>query len=199
MNTIWLLSDWHWRHENVYKFVDAAGIRIRHRFANAAEGDAFIEQGIRDTVKPSDHLWFLGDACMNRGNHQVTEFINLWKSLPGHKRIVPGNHDHYRTSVYADAGFEKVSGGRLLDGVLMTHYPVHESSLGPRVVGNAHGHTHQNPDIGPRYLNVCVERTGYLPIALEEVKRRFAEKLTREAASKPASHDVSGNYIGGQP
>lgn len=62
---IWLHSDWHWRHENIYKFIytDAGGNerRVRERFASAAEGDAYIEQRIRDLVKPEDHLYVLGD------------------------------------------------------------------------------------------------------------------------------------------
>ena len=53
---IWLLSDWHWRHIGIYEFTNASGVRVRERFANYAEGDAYIEQRWRDLVKPSDHV-----------------------------------------------------------------------------------------------------------------------------------------------
>src|SRR3990167_6054338 len=92
---LWLFSDWHFKHENIYQFTNAAGRRIRERFTNAAEGDAYIEQRWRDLVKPSDHIYNLGDCTMYRGKHMSTEFIQLTRSLPGHKRLILGNcHGH---------------------------------------------------------------------------------------------------------
>lgn len=190
---IWLHSDWHWKHENIYTFVDASGQRIRARFANMTEGDAYIEQRIRDLVKEQDHIYYLGDLTMFRENHMAAEFVKLFKSLPGHKRLVPGNHDHLKPKWYVEAGFTKIRGSHLHDGLLMTHFPVHPSSIGFRVVGNVHGHTHQQPDLGPKYLNVSVERTDYEPIPIEEAKKRFVEKQL----TQPISLDVSGHVVTG--
>lgn len=173
---IWLHSDWHWRHENIYTFTDASGRRIRERFANAAEGDAYIEQRIRDLVKPSDHLWFLGDLTMFRENHMAHEFVKLFKSLPGDKSLIPGNHDHLKFKWYLEAGL-RIRGARTHEGLLFTHYPVHPSSLSFKVRANVHGHTHGAPDIDHRYLNVSVERTNYEPMPIEEAQRRLAVKL----------------------
>ena len=187
----WLFSDPHFWHDNIYKFVNASGIRVRERFTSEKEGREYMVDRWRTLVQPSDHIWCLGDLCMHRGNHHATEFIALVKSLPGHKRLILGNHDHYATGVYTAAGFEKVRASNVYDGLLMTHYPVHASSIGPRLIGNVHGHTHDHPDIGPQYLNVSCERTNYEPIHIEEVKARLRVKIP------PPTQDVSGNQLGG--
>lgn len=188
---LWVMSDWHWKHKNIYTFTNASGVRIRERFADATEGDAYMEQRCHDLIKGPDHVWYLGDWTMFRGKHLAEEFIKFRKSLPGHWRIIPGNHDHYAMEIYIRAGFEKIRGSNMLDGLLMTHYPVHESSIGPRVLGNVHGHTHGNPDISPRHLNVCVERTNYEPIPIEEVKTRL------KAKALPPTTDVNGVEVTG--
>lgn len=193
---IWLISDWHWRHENIYTFTDTSGARIRGRFADAAEGDAYIEQRWRDLVKPDHHVYNLGDCTMFRGKHQMVEFINLTKSLPGHKRLILGNHDHYDIMVYVHAGYEKIRASNMIDGLLLTHYPVHPSSISFKVKGNVHGHTHQQPDIDHRYLNVSVERTNFEPIPIEEAVLRLAEKQ-RLASFTTAVVDTQGNLITG--
>lgn len=188
---IWITSDNHFWHENIYTFVDATGRRIRERFKDAAEGDAYMIQRWADLVKPQDSIWHLGDICMNRENHGAERFVALFKGLPGHKRWVPGNHDHLKLKWYVEAGFEKISGGRLIDGLLLTHYPVHQASISFKVKGNVHGHTHNAPDISPYHLNVSVERTNYEPIPIEETARRLKEK---QAASVL---DVGGNVMDG--
>lgn len=178
---IWLHSDWHWRHDNIYKFVytDPSGVerRVRERFASCAEGDAFIEQAWRACIKPEDHVYCLGDLTMSRENHMAADFVTLFKSLPGHKRLILGNHDHLKMKWYIEAGFQKIRASNLVDGLLLTHYPVHPSSISFKVKGNVHGHTHQQPDLDHRYLNVSVERTGYMPMPIEEATQRLASKL----------------------
>jgi calcineurin-like phosphoesterase family protein len=177
MADIWLHSDWHWEHENIYRFTytdsDGTERRVRERFESARAGDDYIAQAWAETVKPRDHVWVLGDCTLHRGRHRATEFVKLIRGLPGHKRLTPGNHDHYHPQVYVDAGFEKIRGANRLDGVLMSHYPVHQSGL-YNCIGNAHGHIHQNdsPDIS-WYYNCCVEVTDYRPIAFETVRDYF--------------------------
>ena len=204
---LWLHSDWHWQHDNIYKFtyLDSEGVerRMRERFADAREGDDYIAQRIADLVKPSDHVWFLGDMTMHRGNNASLAFIKLMKSLPGHKRLILGNHDHYHVSVYVEAGFEKVRASNQLEGILMTHYPVHPSSIGFKVKANAHGHIHQNNSPAGKYLNMCVEQTNYEPVPFEDVKTA-ADKLNvvLEEAKRAALYakvvtDVSGAVMEG--
>ena len=44
------------------------------------------------------------------------------------------------------------------------------------MIGNVHGHTHEKPDLGPQYLNVSVERTGYEPVPIEWALEQLREK-----------------------
>ena len=180
MSQFWIHSDWHWKHENIYRFdsvcPDGVARRIRHRFANAAEGDDYIESRWRDLIKPQDHVYCLGDLTMFRENHMAHDFVKLFKSLPGHKRLIPGNHDHLKPKWYVEAGFEKLRGAHFFQRLLMTHYPVHPSCITFKVIGNVHGHTHEKPDLGPQYLNVSVERTGYEPVPIEWALEQLREK-----------------------
>lgn len=157
-----------------------------------------------ELVKPQDHIYHLGDVCMNRENHGAEAFVRLIRSLPGHKRLILGNHDHLKMKWYIEAGFQKIRASSMLEGLLLTHYPVHESSIGMRAIGNVHGHTHDHPDIGSRHLNISVERTNYEPIPLEEVRARFtakarAEMIAQKGVSIPPFYgtDVQGNGVTG--
>ena len=127
-------------------------------------------------VKVSDHVYHLGDLTMARGNQ--TKWIEIiMRRLNGHKRILLGNHDQLNSKWYQQ-WFEKVKAINVLDGIIFTHIPIHPQNLG-RFKVNVHGHTHHNdimispfhPD--PRYMNVCVEKTAYSPISLEEIKDRI--------------------------
>lgn len=170
MADIWLHSDWHWQHHNIYTFTDRLGQRIRREFANAEDGDAYIAQAWAEDIKPEDHVWCLGDMTMFRGKHKATEFIHLMRSLPGHKRLILGNHDHYDMGVYVEAGFKKIRGSNMLDGLLLTHYPIHPGSLGFKTKANVHGHIHRNPSPPGLYINACVEVRDYRPVPFEDIK-----------------------------
>ena len=175
---IWIISDTHFGHENIYKFLCADKVtRIRHRFRDVTEGDAFMCQRWCELVKPEDHVWHLGDVTMERSSNAKQWFVNKIRSLPGHKRLVLGNHDHLGMDVYRDAGFQKIKGSHRFERLLMTHFPIHPSSIGPNVLANVHGHIHQNPSPPGKYINVSVEVTNYEPVPLEELIKR-AKKLT---------------------
>jgi calcineurin-like phosphoesterase family protein len=180
MANVWLISDTHFWHENMYRFTTFdGGPRVRERFADANEGDAYMVQRWNELVSIEDHVWHLGDVCMERGNNQRERFIKLIRSLHGHKRLVLGNHDHYDVGVYREAGFQKVRGSNQLDGVLMTHYPTHHSSIGFRCIGNAHGHIHHQLSPVGQYFNCSVEAIGYEPVPFEVVRDRL--KKLKEA------------------
>ena len=197
---IWLTSDNHFGHHNIYTFVytDAYGVerRVRERFRDAVEGDAYMIQRWCELVRPEDHIWHLGDVCMERSANAKTWFVNKMRSLPGHKRLILGNHDHLAMDVYRDAGFQKIRASNVIDGLLLTHYPVHPGSIG-RAIGNCHGHTHQHPDEGPRYLNISVERTQYEPIPIETAKALLQAKIVAAGQSTESMLDVSGTVMDG--
>lgn len=157
---IFVISDTHFFHENIYKFVTLDGVtRVRPEFANSTEADAEMVLRWNATVKDEDHVWHLGDVTM--GNN-----LSIIRHLKGHKRLILGNHDKCDVRKYREAGFEKVQAYRMCDrwGVL-SHVPLHPDSLGDRI--NIHGHIHERPPYGPNYRNVSVERINYTPVLLD--------------------------------
>lgn len=164
MVKIWLISDTHFGHENIYKFVSNDGVtRVRPRFEHARDADEYMCDLWSSMVKPQDHIYHLGDVAMN-----FAPRVSLIKSLPGHKRLILGNHDKGKMTEYIAAGFQKIMSYRFFDRtVILSHVPIHEKSLGGRV--NIHGHTHERPAYGPQYRNVCVEHTDYAPVELDKI------------------------------
>lgn len=174
--TLWFISDTHFSHTNmwqIFKLPDGSPARPFH--SNEEMNELMIENWNK-AVKPSDHIYHLGDVTMARGA-QTREIDGIMRRLAGHKRVILGNHDQLVSRWYLQ-WFEKVKASNVLDGLLFTHYPVHPESLG-RAKANVHGHTHHqnvmaslhHPD--PRYMNICVEQTGYAPVSLEELKSRI--------------------------
>lgn len=167
---IWLISDTHFRHQNMYGFLTAAGQRVRPRWDLAEDADAHMMEMWNQIVKPEDHVWHLGDVTMNRTAQQQDQFIGFIRRLHGHKRLVLGNHDHFPIHAYIAAGFDKIVGSHRHAGLIYSHIPLHPDAVGsPKILANVHGHIHERPSPPGKYINVCVEHTNYTPIHLDEV------------------------------
>jgi calcineurin-like phosphoesterase family protein len=161
---IWLISDTHFGHENMYKFTTMGGVsRVRSRFDSSAEGDDYMMSMWSGLVKPEDHIYHLGDVAMS-----MRGWVERIKSLPGHKRLILGNHDKDKITTYLNAGFEKIMSYRYWDHkAILSHVPIHPDSLGSRL--NIHGHIHEREPFGPLYRNVSVEQTDYAPVELDRI------------------------------
>lgn len=182
MARIFVISDTHFGHENMYKFTyrpyrceldeqqcDAAcrathpELRVRPEFTSSAEADTEMVRRWNAVVRPEDHVYHLGDVCMDTSHH-----LALVPHLLGHKRLILGNHDKGKMSEYHAAGFQKIFGSRHFEGFILTHIPVHPFGL--RGAINVHGHTHQTPPYDSKYRNVSVERIDYTPVLLESLR-----------------------------
>lgn len=79
-----------------------------------------------------------------------------------------------KLSVY-EQYFKDVRASHVFESFLLSHIPIHPSSL-ERFACNIHGHLHsrkvllEDRNIDPHYLNICVEHTGYMPLAIEEIR-----------------------------
>jgi calcineurin-like phosphoesterase family protein len=109
--------------------------------------------------------------------------------LNGDKVLIRGNHDIFRDDEYREY-FRELRAYHVMNGMILSHIPVHEASLG-RFGVNIHGHLHANrvckprgvdaktgetlysDEIDPRYHCVCVEHTDFAPILFEDVMRRI--------------------------
>jgi len=170
MANIFISSDWHLGHANILNFKREDGSPLRD-FAHVDEMNSYIIQKHNEVVKPQDHFYMLGDVAMKR------EHIKLVAELNGHKRLVRGNHDIYKTREYLPY-FEEIYGIRVLDGMIFTHIPIHPESLG-RFKANIHGHIHAQKSPSGRYINVSLEAIDYIPVSLEELKSK-ADKFKEE-------------------
>lgn len=182
----WVISDTHFGHENILTFKKEDGRSVRP-FSTVEEMNECMVEGWNMFVKPGDYVYHLGDVFFG----PKEDFLNLWPRLKGKKRLVVGNHDDipWMVTTRDRTGsklFQKiqVEWFRKEFHVLMTHRPVHQSSLyeskrydGIRPI-NVHGHIHQNP--APSFLHYCVsvEQTFYSPVNLETI-RDYAKGLTQ--------------------
>lgn len=184
---IFLISDTHFWHENILKFTwrprsrrycgsdeqqcDEAckathpEIPIRPGFSSIREMNEVIVDRWNAVVRAQDHVYHLGDVA-----YKTTESLEIVKRLHGHKRLLLGNHDPHDMRVLRNVGFEKVFATRRLANWLLSHFPIHPDHFGGKVLGNIHGHIHQNQSPAGPYVNVCVEQINYTPIALEAIK-----------------------------
>ena len=138
-------------------------------FDSVVEMDACMIQRWNETVRPCDKIYHLGDVTMDKRHLDV-----VMPQLNGHKRLVRGNHDIFKTKVYT-RWFEDIWGIRVFENMVFSHIPLHPESVGSKWTC-VHGHTHNNTEqghFGPRYLNVCVEHTHYRPLAIEEVRQQI--------------------------
>ena len=96
-----------------------------------------MEEQWNKTVGPNDKVYHLGDIAMPSSKAKSLHILNR---LNGEKVLIRGNHDQFDLKDYARY-FKDVRGSHQFDGMLLTHIPVHEQSLG-KWGFNVHGHLH---------------------------------------------------------
>ena len=182
----WVVSDHHFWHDSIITY-------CKRPFANSLEMNEALVEYHNSYVKPEDHVYFLGDVTMRRrGKGEKDEFKKLIRSMHGHKTLFLGNHDHWPTEVYLDAGFEKIRATwRDQDGIIYSHIPIHPSSIGS-ARANVHGHIHNNQGsefepvvkvyakqegipplrVVKPYINVSVEVINYHPVTVGWIKEQ---------------------------
>lgn len=166
---IWVISDTHFGHKNILKFIDSkTGKKVRD-FSDVNHMNEHMIECWNKVVKPGDKVYHLGDVFFG----PKEDFAKLWPRLNGAKRLVVGNHCDVK---YLSSGsfFQKVMLWRKFEHLLFTHVPVHPSTLiehrfsGKQMI-NVHGHIHQNKSPDGPYRCVCVEQVDYTPVALEDL------------------------------
>jgi calcineurin-like phosphoesterase family protein len=146
--------------------------------------DEHLVKVYNERVKPNDKIYFLGDVVINR------KALKILARLNGDKVLIRGNHDIFPDSEYREY-FRELRAYHVMNGMILSHIPVHEASLG-RFGVNIHGHLHYqrvrrargvnaktgeilySDDIDTRYHCVCVEQTpDFAPILFEDVIKRI--------------------------
>lgn len=170
MRDIWVISDTHFFHYNILTFKDNEGNYFRgDRFSCMEEMNETMVDNWNSVVKSGDIVYHLGDLHFGGADDMAI----LMPRLHGSKRLIVGNHDNIKYITKAGF-FKKIQMWRMFPefGLLLTHVPVHESSLGMKELVNVHGHIHQNLSPSEKHLNVSVEAINYTPINIEELRIR---------------------------
>lgn len=169
----WVYSDPHFYHQNICKFLNFDGSKVRP-WDDANEMTKEMIQWYNDAVADGDRVYLLGDIAFTPGR-----FREVVGRLNGRKVLVPGNHEPKRfDKICSDLGVE-IRGYVVKKGFIMSHIPIHEQSLS-RWQLNIHGHLHGNTtkdmfaghmlqSDDKRYYNACVERTNFRPKLLDEI------------------------------
>lgn len=183
MPAVFLVSDTHFGHAGVCRFKRDDGSKLRP-WDDPAEMDEAMVKAWNERVRPTDKVYHLGDVVINRKAMQILSRLN------GDKVLIRGNHDIFRDDEYREY-FRELRAYHVMNGMILSHIPVHEASLG-RFGVNIHGHLHANrvrrargvdaklgqvlysTDIDTRYHCVCVEQTpDFAPILFEDVLTRI--------------------------
>jgi calcineurin-like phosphoesterase family protein len=172
MPSVFLVSDTHFGHAGVCRFLRDDGTKLRP-WDNPEEMDEHMVKVWNETVKPTDKVYHLGDVVINR------KAMSILHRLNGDKVLIRGNHDIFRDEEYRQH-FRELRAYHVMNGMILSHIPIHEESLG-RFGVNIHGHLHANRvkkdgKIDVRYHCVCVEQTDFRPILFEDVIQRIKDE-----------------------
>ena len=186
MPATFLISDTHFGHAGVCRFLRNDGVTKLRPWDDPAEMDEYMVKAWNERVRPRDKVYHLGDVVINR------RALDIMSRLNGDKVLIRGNHDIFKLEDYTKH-FRDIRGYHVMNGMILSHIPVHEESLG-RFGVNVHGHLHANRVmrraestvefmergvrswIDPRYHCVCVEQTDFAPILLEDMIKRIKEE-----------------------
>jgi calcineurin-like phosphoesterase family protein len=178
MPSVFLTADPHFGHAGVCRFMRDDGVTKLRPYETAEEMDEDMVKRWNDTVRPGDKVYVLGDVVINR------KALGIMRRLNGDKVLIKGNHDIFKLEDYT-AHFRDIRGYHVMNGLILSHIPIHEESLG-RFGCNIHGHLHfrrvmrpngyGGKEIDPRYHCVSVEHTDFRPILFEEVLKRIQEE-----------------------
>ena len=167
MPRVFLVSDTHFGHAGVCRFLRSDGAKLRP-WDCPDKMTADMVALWNQTVRPNDNVYHLGDVVINRKS------LDVLPRLHGDKVLIKGNHDIFKLQDYTEH-FRDIRAYWPMNGFLLSHIPVHVNQF-HRWKGNIHGHLHSNELDDPRYMNVCVEHTDYKPILFEKVMTRYKER-----------------------
>lgn len=177
MPAVFLVSDTHFGHAGVCRFLREDGTKLRP-WDNPDDMDEEMVKRWNDTVRPNDKVYHLGDVVINR------KALKTLARLNGDKVLIRGNHDIFRDEEYR-LYFRELRAYHVMNGMILSHIPIHADSLG-RFGVNIHGHLHANRVkvqdtykrlvIDTRYHCVCVEQTDFRPVLFEHVLERIKDE-----------------------
>lgn len=175
MSQIWFVSDPHFNHENMLKFTNYDGTKVRD-FENVQVMNETMVERWNSRVRPDDVVYCNGDVFFGPEQNAFPWLMRL----NGRKELVLGNHDpdldflmRFFPKVHLWKKFRK-------HNFILSHMPLHPSVLDEMSpdCANVHGHIHGNEspkDAKHKYINICVEKTDYFPVSLNEILEKIGK------------------------
>jgi calcineurin-like phosphoesterase family protein len=180
MPAVFLVSDTHFGHAGVCKFLRDDGTKLRP-WDDPEEMDEEMVKRWNEAVRPNDKVYHLGDVVIGR------KALSILDKLNGDKVLIRGNHDIFKDDDYRKY-FRSIRAYHVMNGMILSHIPIHADSLS-RFGTNIHGHLHANrvkipmgrmnnltDIVDVRYHSVCVEQTDFRPILFEDVLKRIKDE-----------------------
>lgn len=170
MANTFLISDTHFSHTNICKFLREDGSKLRP-WDDVNEMDHVLIENWNKVVGPKDKVYHLGDVFINKKARFILNGLN------GDKVLIKGNHDIFDLATYTPF-FRDIRAYHVLDKCILSHIPIHPQQLG-RFKGNIHGHLHEHVvrdhagNVDPRYLTMCVEHINFTPVELSVALQHF--------------------------
>jgi calcineurin-like phosphoesterase family protein len=156
----YFISDLHFDHKRILHFSgDYRG------GSTVAEHDEWLIDKINSRVGKRDFLYVLGDVAFSQEGLAKCDKLRCCNKI-----LIPGNHDKYPMLEYLKY-FQVRPGLVKYKGFWLSHAPVHPAEL--RDCCNVHGHVHHQSIDDDRYINVCVEALGGVPISLDEIREKI--------------------------
>lgn len=172
---IYLTSDWHLFCKKYKKENNRVDIKA-------------ISKWCKENINESDVFIYLGDMCYRFATEEDNKKTqDLFKSLPGIKILVIGNHDAVAgEDFYLNCGFDYVVDDFVWHEYLFSHRPENiEMMVG--VERNIHGHQHDYPEYnttdGANNVNVYPYYYNNKPVTLDYLINNF-DKLVKEIGNK---------------
>lgn len=168
MKNIFFISDTHFSHHGVCKFLRADNVTKLRPWDTIEEMDEVLVENWNSIVGPRDKIYHLGDVFINRKARFILDRLN------GDKVLIKGNHDIFSLDNYTPY-FRDIRAYLVREEFVASHVPVHPSVIG-RFKFNVHGHLHEhrvldiNGNIDKDYFSVCVEQVNYTPIELSVLR-----------------------------
>ena len=171
MQKTFFIADTHFGHKAIIDYENRP-------FSSVEEMDEVLISNWNSVVGKDDRVFMLGDFSFYGKRDAI---MLILRRLNGRKSLVVGNHDTSHSAAWwRSVGFDEAyKYPIILDGFLiLSHEPMYINTNMP--YANIFGHVHGRPeyrDLSPQTFCVSVERIGYRPLELDEVKRRIREAM----------------------
>lgn len=158
-------ADTHFYHKGALLF----GNRPYETVAEMNEG---LISNWNSIVKPTDHVYILGDFIMRKDGRLANELL---QRLKGKKTLIVGNHDKFiKSPTFNPSLLEEITPYlRISDKdkiVILSHYPILVWDQQHRGSIHLHGHIHAVPYETPKNAyNVGVDVRDWKPVTLRSL------------------------------